>query len=170
MARIVVALAALITAWPTSIAAAQARPSSSGSAQPSASSVPVPRSDFIATMDGQFHKEDSDKDGILTRKEIEDYQQAVSFMAIDNQRRALFNALDTDRNGQLTPQEFARLNLPAPRISADADLQQADLDHDGRITLVEWRTAKLRNFDAMDTDKDGVVSVDEMRAAGLIKK
>lgn len=132
--------------------------------------VPVPRTDFIATMDTQFRHMDADKDGIVTRKEIEDFQQAMSFMVIDNQRRALFAALDTDHNGVLTPQEFAHLNMPAPKISADADLQQADLDHDGKITLVEWRTAKLRNFDNMDTDKDGVVSVEEMRAAGLIKK
>ena len=168
MNRVIFAAGTLVAAWP-SISAAQAPASAKGTTQPAAP-VPVPRSDFIATMDGEFHKVDADKDGILTRREIEDYGRAMSFMVIDNQRRALFNALDKDHNGVLTPQEFAQLNLPAPKISADADLQQADLDHDGKITLIEWRTAKLRNFDAMDTDKDGVVSVEEMRAAGLIKK
>lgn len=166
MTRVIIAVAALAAACPSAIAAAQAPVATS----PPSAPVPVPRSDFIATMDSQFHKVDADKDGILTRKEIEDFEQAMSFMVIDNQRRALFAALDTDHNGVLTPQEFARLNMPAPKISADTDLQQADLDHDGTITLIEWRTAKLRNFDSMDTDKDGVVSVEEMRAAGLIKK
>lgn len=169
MTRVISVLGLLVATWPSSTFAVQAPASVNGNAEP-APPVPVPRSDFIATMDGEFRKEDADKDGVLTRKEIEDYRQAMSFIVIDNQRRALFNGLDVDHNGVLTPQEFARLNLPAPKISADPDLQQADLDHDGKITLIEWRTAKLRSFDAMDTDKDGVVSVEEMRAAGLIKK
>ena len=138
-------------------------------AAPAAGPVPVPRTEFIATMDTEFRKMDADKDGVLTRKEIEDYERSMSGVAIDNRRRALFNALDTDHNGLLTPQEFARLQLPAPPISADPMLGQADLNHDGTITLVEWRTAKLRNFDAMDTDKDGVVTPTEMKAAGLMK-
>jgi Ca2+-binding EF-hand superfamily protein len=148
--------------------AAQTPASVKGSAQ-AAAPVPVPRSDFIATMDTEFRKMDADKDGVLTKKEIEDYGRAMSGIAIDNRRRAVFNALDTDKNGVLTPQEFARLQLPSPPINADPVLAQADLNHDGKITVVEWRTAKLRNFDAMDTDKDGIVSVEEMKAAGLIK-
>lgn len=169
MARLLIAALVLIGLRPPPLLAAQvqAAPATAGQAT---APVPVPRADFIATMDAEFRKEDANKDGVLTRKEMEDFQQAMSFMVVDNQRRALFAALDTDHNGVLTPQEFARLNMPAPKISADSDLQQADLDHDGRITLVEWRTAKLLNFDGMDADKDGVVSVEEMRAAGLIKK
>jgi len=48
-------------------------------------------------------------------------------------------------------------------------LAQHDLNKDGRITLVEFRTAKLANFDRMDADKDGIVSIAEMKAAGLVK-
>jgi hypothetical protein len=131
--------------------------------------VPVPRAQFIATMDGEFRKMDADKNGILTKKEIEDYQRAMSGFAIDNRRRALFAALDADHNGMLTPAEFARLELPAPPIDAAPVLAQNDLNRDGQITLVEYRTGKLANFDRMDADKDGVVSISEMKAAGLIR-
>src|SRR5438270_13613813 len=99
MARVTIALGALIGAWSSSILAAPAPASANASAQP-APPIPVPRSEFIATMDSEFHKMDADKDGILTRKEIEDFQRAVSFLEIDRRRRALFDALDSDHNGQ----------------------------------------------------------------------
>ena len=44
-----------------------------------------------------------------------------------------------------------------------------DLNRDGSVTLVEYRTAKLVNFDRMDSDKDGVVSPAEMKAAPLLR-
>lgn len=131
--------------------------------------VPVPRGTFISTMDTEFRKMDADKNGILTKKEVEDFDRAMLGIAIDNRRRALFAALDADHNGVLTPQEFARLQLPAPQINIAPLFAQNDLNKDGQITLVEYRTAKLANFDRMDTDKDGVVSPAEMKAAGLIK-
>lgn len=168
MKPITVLLCASLAAFVPIASVAQPTAAAKAGAKPGGP-VPVPRATFIATMDSEFRKMDADKDGVLTKKEIEDYERAMSGVAIDDRRRALFNALDTDHNGLLTPQEFARLQLPAPPISADPMLGQADLNHDGTITLVEWRTAKLRNFDAMDTDKDGVVTPTEMKAAGLMK-
>jgi hypothetical protein len=130
---------------------------------------PVPRAAFIATMDGEFRKMDADHNNVLTRKEVEDFQRATAGLAIDNRRRALFAALDADHNGQLTSQEFARLQFPAPPVNAAPLLNQTDLNKDGSVSLVEHRTAKLRNFDRMDTDQDGVVTAAEMKAAGMIK-
>lgn len=148
-----------------------AQPPSSRPPAPAAAraAVAVPRSEFIATMDSEFRKMDADKNNILTRKEIEDYERSMSAIAIDNRRRALFAALDTDRNGTLSSQEFSRLQLPAAPVSAAPVLTQNDLNRDGQVTLVEYRTAKLGNFDRVDTDKDGSASVAEMKAAGVIK-
>ena len=56
-----------------------------------------------------------------------------------------------------------------PPPNATPVFSQSDLNRDGRITLIEFRTAKLANFDRMDTDKDGIVTVPEMKAAGLVK-
>lgn len=131
--------------------------------------VPVPRTAFIQTMDTEFRQMDADKNNRVTRTEIEQFQQAVGLLQAQNQVRALFVRLDTDRNGQLSAAEFSRMAVaPAPPNPAPV-MSQADLNRDGSITLVEYRTAKLVNFDRMDADKDGIVSVAEMRAAGLVK-
>ena len=131
--------------------------------------VPVPRTEFIATMDAQFAKMDADRNKIVTRAEIEQYQRALALVEARAEARALFARLDTDKNGQLSAAEFERMAITPPPPNAAPLLGEADLNKDGRITLVEYRTAKLANFDRMDTDKDGVVSIAEMKAAGLIK-
>jgi hypothetical protein len=154
--------------------AASAAPAPSKSAPnpaPAAASGPVavPRTEFIATMDSEFRKMDADHNNALTKKEADDFAHAMLGIEIDNRRRALFAALDADHNGQLTAQEFARLEIPAPEITSAPLFAQGDLNHDGQVTLVEYRTAKLANFDRMDADKDGIVTPAEMKAAGLIK-
>jgi Ca2+-binding EF-hand superfamily protein len=132
--------------------------------------VPIPRSQFIQAMDAEFKERDVDKNGIVTKKEIEAFQRA--FFARVNQARlaALFERLDADKNGQLSPGEFAGLNGPATPVDAGLLLKQVDLNRDGQVTIVEYRTGKLRSFDDMDADKDGIVSVSEMKAGGLIKQ
>ncbi len=130
---------------------------------------PIPRAVFITTMDGEFKKMDADKNGILTRKEIEDFQRATSMLAARQRNAGLFQALDKDRNGQLSAAEFAGLPMNVPQPNAAAELAQIDRNRDGQATLIEYRAGKLVNFDQMDSDKDGVVSVAEMKAAGVIK-
>lgn len=39
----------------------------------------------------------------------------------------------------------------------------------GAVSLIEHRAGKLAYFDQIDSDKDGVVTVAEMKAAGVIK-
>jgi Ca2+-binding EF-hand superfamily protein len=131
---------------------------------------PIPRSEFIQAMDAEFKERDADKNGIVTKKEIEAFQRA--FFARVNQARlaALFQKLDADKNGQLSPGEFAGLNGPTTPVDAGLLLKQVDLNGDGQVTIVEYRAGKLRSFDDMDADKDGIVSVSEMKAGGLIKR
>lgn len=130
---------------------------------------PIPRATFITTMDSEFKKMDADKNALLTRKEIEDYQRAASVLAAQQRNAALFQALDKDRSGQLSAAEFGGLPMNASQPDASPVLAQVDRNRDGQVTLVEFRSGKLVNFDRMDADKDGVVSLAEMRAAGLIK-
>lgn len=148
-------------------------PQSSGQAQRSPATAPpiepVPRAVFIATMDSEFRKIDADKNGILTRKEIEDFQRATSGLAARQRNVGLFQALDIDKNGQLSPAEFAGLPMNVSQPNAAPVLAQVDGNRDGQATLIEYRSGKLLNFDQMDRDKDGVVSVAEMKAGGLIK-
>jgi len=152
---------------------------SSASAQPAGTkpgttaarptAVPVPRTEFIQTMDAEFRKMDTDKNNVVTRAEIEQFQRASAAAAAAARLRELFVRLDTDKNGQLSPAEFGNMAVTPPPPNAKPLLDQHDLNRDGSISLVEYRTAKLANFDRMDTDKDGIVSVVEMKAAGLIK-
>jgi hypothetical protein len=48
-------------------------------------------------------------------------------------------------------------------------LGREDGNRDGRISMIEHRTATLANFDRLDTDKDGIVTPAEMKAGGIIK-
>lgn len=138
-------------------------------AQAQVTATPVARTHFIEVMDTEFKQMDADKNGILTKKEIEDFQRATSILVAQRRNVALFQALDKDKNGQLTPAEFANLPMNVPPPNPAPVLAQTDTNRDGQITMIEYRTGKLSSFDRMDTDKDGIVSIAEMRAAGLIK-
>jgi Ca2+-binding EF-hand superfamily protein len=111
---------------------------------------------------------DADKDKIVTKAEIEQFQRAANLRQAQAKARALFARLDADKNGQLSVTEFEQMASPTSPNAAPV-LAQNDLNKDGKISIVEYRTAKLANFDRMDTDKDGVVTVPEMKAAGLVK-
>jgi Ca2+-binding EF-hand superfamily protein len=117
-------------------------------------------------MDSEFRKMDADKDGTVTRSEIEGFERAVSMVKAQARNRQMFARLDTDRNGQLSAAEFARLAAPAPANAAPV-LNHMDLNRDQSLTLVEYRTSTLSNFDRMDADKDGIVTPAEMKAGGV---
>ena len=124
---------------------------------------PLPRTTFIATMDGEFRKIDANRDGQLTRAEIENGQRAQAQAQAQLRARTLFRLLDTDRNGSISAAEFTKLPITQARVDASA-LLSFDTSRDGKVSLVEHRTATLANFDRLDADKDGIVSVNEMKA------
>lgn len=136
-------------------------------AQPAA--VPIPRATFLANMDAEFRKMDANRNGLLTRLEIEQHQRAAGVLQAQARLRARFTQLDTDRNGQLSLAEFGRLQ-PAPAApNASPILSRFDLNRDNSVSLIEYRTGTLVNFDRLDADKDGIVSPAEMKAGGIGK-
>lgn len=146
-------------ARPAAAAAQAARPAQAAAARP------VSRAAFLANMDGEFRKMDADKNGIVTRAEIEAFQRAVSVLQAQARNRALFARLDRDRNGYLSAAEFAALNAAPPAPNPGPMLGRFDSNRDQSISLIEYRTGTLANFDRMDSDKDGIVRPEEMRAA-----
>jgi Ca2+-binding EF-hand superfamily protein len=132
-----------------------------------AQSKPIPRTQFIADMDTQFRKMDADKNGQLTRVEIEQFQKLSAIAEAQARNRALFIQLDTDKNGQLSPVEFAKVSAPAPAANAQPMIARMDSNRDSQVSLVEHRTATLANFDRLDVDKDGIVTPAEMTAGGI---
>ena len=120
-------------------------------------------------MDGQFRLMDVDKNGQLTRAEIEQHQLQSALAEAKARNRAQFVELDANKNGQISPAEFAKLTPPTAAANAGPMLARDDLNRDSQISLVEHRSATLANFDRLDTDKDGVVSAAEMKAAGIAR-
>lgn len=120
-------------------------------------------------MDSQFRSIDADKNGQLTRAEIEQHQLQSAVAEAKARNRAQFAELDVNKNGQLSPAEFAKLTPPAAAANAGPMLAREDINRDSQISLIEHRSATLANFDRLDADKDGVVSAAEMKAAGIAR-
>ncbi|QDP19487.1 EF-hand domain-containing protein [Sphingomonas xanthus] len=134
-----------------------------------AQSPAIPRTQFIADMDAEFRKMDADKNGLVTRVEIEQYQRLTAVARAEARNRQLFAQLDTDRNGQVSSEEFIKL-VVAPQIpGAQSVLGRMDSNRDQQVSLIEHRAATLANFDRLDSDKDGIVTPAEMKAGGIAK-
>lgn len=131
-----------------------------------AATKPLYRGQFIAQMDAEFRKMDVDKNGQLSRAEVEQSDREKAEALSKARNRAQFAELDTNGNGQLSPAEFARLTPPAI-VNAGPLLARMDGNRDQQISLVEYRVATVANFDRLDTDRNGVVSTLEMKAAGV---
>ena len=128
---------------------------------------PIARATFIASMDAEFRKMDADKNGIVTRAELEGFERAISVLDIQKRNRALFVRLDTDRNGQISATEFTRLQTAPPQPDVGPKMAKFDANRDQNIGLVEYRAGTLANFDRLDANKDGYVNAAEMKAGGI---
>ena len=129
----------------------------------------VLRADYIATMDVEFRKMDGDKNGQVTRAEVETFERGAALGQARTRAQALFAQLDVDRNGQISPVEFGKLVTATPAVDGRPLIGKLDTNKDGKISLIEHRAGKLAYYDQIDSDKDGVVSVAELKAAGVIK-
>ena len=132
-----------------------------------ATDAPLPRAQFIAGMEGEFRKMDADKNGQLTKSEIEQFQTQQQAAQARARNKALFSQLDKDKNGQLSQAEFARIATPAPVPNAQPMIARMDGNRDSQVSMAEHRTATLANFDRVDSDKDGIVTPAEMKAGGV---
>lgn len=75
-----------------------------------------------------------------------------------------FKAMDTDGDGKISKAEF--------EAAVTARFMDADVNHDGKVTLEGMKQARekrraereKRFFDSLDTNHDGVISQDEIKA------
>lgn len=112
-----------------------------------------------------FKKADADGNGMLSRAEVE---KSLPRLA------PRFDAIDANRDGNLTPEEiraWSRAKRGHRRESAGAKFQEyfkrADTDGDGALSRAEAERGMpriARKFDAIDVNRDGKVTQDEMRA------
>ncbi len=122
----------------------------------------VARSTFIQLMDVEFRQKDADGDGSIARIELEQFERNKAFLRAQEEARASFVSLDLDGNSQLSLLEFLELTKNPQIPDLTSQMERFDINRDQNISLVEYRTAMLVNFDRLDADKDGIVTEREM--------
>lgn len=108
-----------------------------------------------------FKKADADGDGTLSRAEIETARPRLF---------GKFDSIDADKDGRLSRSELrawaAAQKVERQKTGSDP-FRHADTDGDGAISRAEAKKHAPRlakKFDRIDTDKDGRLTQDEMRA------
>lgn len=136
---------------------------------------PQTRTEVEARVKEYFAKVDTNKDGIITKEEAEAFKAARRA----EMRDRMFTMLDTDRNGEISRQEFdahhgggmdqhhrmGRMGGGMKMMQGSGLFAKADGNNDGKVTLSEATSRALEMFDRADTNKDGTVTPEERRAA-----
>ena len=132
------------------------------SAQAAGDAGSLPRAKVVANAEAEFARVDANKDGKMSRLEIENFQRASLTTRATARNKAMFAELDADKNGQISAVEFAKAT-PVPRVDA-TDVLRIDSDKDGAISLAEHRAATLETFTQVDANKDGILTQAEVQA------
>ncbi len=135
----------------------------------------ISRAEMTASLEARFAKMDADRDGQLTQKDFDLKRQ--------QRLEKRFADMDTDRNGQISKAEFmaahqARADKRAgmggpgghkwrggPRGGRGMGAEMRDIRNGGVVTKADFIAKGMARFDRLDTNKDGFVTADEMKAA-----
>ena len=138
-------------------------------------SKPVTRTQISAKLDSDYSDLDANKDGKVDAAEINTRlvkSAEAELEMIKKERDAAFSKIDTDGNGSISRAEFdARAKLPTiKQPDAKPFLNRFDANKDGNISKDEFRALTLNNFDKLDKNKDGTLTVAEQTAAAAAVK
>ncbi len=117
----------------------------------------VARADHAADLEAAFKKADKDNDGTL------DKDEAKSMKHVSRH----FDSIDADKDGTVSLDELKASMKGMHKgmhEKGEAAFKKADKDADGTLDKEEAKAMPrvAKNFDAIDTDKDGTVSLDEI--------
>ena len=123
-----------------------------------------------------FAEMDSNKDGVITKKEFDAFQNKY------------FKEIDANHDGKITIEEFEAAHPPMHKDHCDENLHglvphheiddisgdeiinkrfdSADTNHDGALSREEAKNTPmiLQHFDDIDANKDGKVTEEELKA------
>lgn len=133
------------------------------SAQAAGAAESVSRAKIAADAEAEFGRIDTNKDGQMSRVEIEAFQRVALAARATARNKAMFAELDSDKNGQISAAEFARAT-PVPKPDASGVLS-IDTNKDGQISRAENSSARMASFDRFDSNKDGQLTAAEVEAA-----
>lgn len=136
---------------------------------------PLTKAQFLKLIDARFVAMDANKDGQLSRQEIEAAEakaQAQRLTALNQRREAAFKKLDTNKDGQLNLAEFnAGAPIPPqPKPDGSKAMVRMDGNKDQVVTIQEYRAGPNADFDKLDANKDGRLSPQERAAARPAKQ
>jgi Ca2+-binding EF-hand superfamily protein len=97
---------------------------------------------------------DTNADGMISRDEAKALPRIASH----------FDAIDTNKDGQITMEELRAFHA-SHRGEHGGAMKKMDTDNDGKVSKAEALAAAAARFDAADTNKDGFLTQDEMKAA-----
>jgi len=103
---------------------------------------------------------DTDGNGMISRAEA----AALPRLA------AHFDAIDTNKDGQLTADELRAFHQAHHGHHGRGGHAKALLGPDGKITRDQFLARAAERFDRMDANKDGVVTADELKAGFQAKR
>jgi len=143
-------------------------PATAQQQQGAAAAKPLTRTTLSTQLDSAFASVDANKDGSLNATELgaaqkKDLERAQA--AVRARAQAAFQQLDTNKNGQLSPDEFAASVQVNANETAAQVLQKMDTNKDGKVSAQEFKTPRLAAFDRVDANKDGTVTPAELRAS-----
>jgi len=148
--------------------------------------LPLKRADVPAMVARHFAMLDANHDGALTESDRQmrrDQHRAEMVEGMKRHRDEAFAAMDANKDGQISRQEFDNAAPPPPPpggpgmrhgmrgggmgfgMIGGRMLEKADANHDGKVTLAEAQATALQMFDKADVNHDGVLDRDEMMVA-----
>ena len=126
----------------------------------------VTRDAFVAAVDKRFVAIDANGNGKLDTAELEAAQQRIVVRLEERRRnaaRANFAAADANADGKVTLEEWEAAASRAPlHVWTGAQLLTSlDSDRDGLVSIDEYRASQLEQFDGRDADGDGTLEAGE---------
>lgn len=131
---------------------------------------PISRTDYIKVVDSRFAAMDTNHDGFLSHDEVVAQQPkdvAATKAALVKKWTDEFNRLDTNKDGKLSLQEYLA-SVPEVRSNETPEhtISRYDTNHDGKISAAEFRDPEIAKFNKVDANHDGIVTPQELQAAG----